>query len=312
MHFDGTAGLFSGWPQLSPEGKYLGPLPRECGHSTHKQLIGASKDGTFLTGPAAAYPAAMCRMLAEVIVDNILKMGRSRPTLTLSSSPATPPTSSARLSSPPSLSPPPLSRAGPGDEVDLLSEAEEEPVAALPDTSSEDEEGFKRTRRNDAAFGFGPPMTVRWGGLAKTREYSDGKGLCSPARWHPDRRKARGTFAESLFDVLKKAVIEKFPDPRREIATGRLAESPFTPSELTDLRTPDPVRASTIADFQPLSTCQPVGKRCRSWVTLIGESSRRQSTHIPRACRWESALKACQGCRLFSGVRCRGASWTLA
>ena len=101
MHFDGTAGLFPGWPQLSPDGKYLGPLPRDCGHGTHKQLIGTSRDGTFLTGPAAAYPAAMCRMLAEVIVDNILKMGKSRPILTSSSSPTTPPTSSARPSSPP-------------------------------------------------------------------------------------------------------------------------------------------------------------------------------------------------------------------
>ena len=48
MHFDGTAGLFPGWPQLSPDGLYLGPLPRHCGHGTHKQLIGTSRDGTFL------------------------------------------------------------------------------------------------------------------------------------------------------------------------------------------------------------------------------------------------------------------------
>jgi len=48
-----------------------------------------------------------------------------------------------------------------------------------------------------------------------------------------------------------------------EIATGKLAGSPFTPFEVADLRTswfsllPDPARASTIADFQPfyLSAC---------------------------------------------------------
>ena len=60
---------------------------------------------------------------------------------------------------------------------------------------------------------------------------------------------ARGTFAESLFNVLKKVVIEKFPDPQREdkkVVIEKfpdpqredwLAGSPFTPFEVADLRT---------------------------------------------------------------------------
>ena len=57
---------FGGWPILSKDLYYLGPLPRSCGHS-HQALIGASDKGGFKTGPTAAYPPQMNEMIATLL-----------------------------------------------------------------------------------------------------------------------------------------------------------------------------------------------------------------------------------------------------
>ncbi len=60
-----------GWPRISAEGRYTGPLPRSCGHQ-HAPLIGGDGKGGFATSPSAAYPPAMCRALAKLLLDDFL------------------------------------------------------------------------------------------------------------------------------------------------------------------------------------------------------------------------------------------------
>ena len=49
-----------GWPQTNFWGKYLGPLPFDCGHNHRQRMVGRNKEGGFNTSPTAAYPAGMC------------------------------------------------------------------------------------------------------------------------------------------------------------------------------------------------------------------------------------------------------------
>ena len=58
---------YPGWPSFDPAGYYLGPLPRDCGHEHLQRMIGRNARGGFHTAPTAAYPAGMCKMLAEEI-----------------------------------------------------------------------------------------------------------------------------------------------------------------------------------------------------------------------------------------------------
>ena len=59
---------YASWPRFDSCGRYLGPLPFSCGHRFHvKKLIGKSKDGSWTTSPAAAYPPALCQYLASLI-----------------------------------------------------------------------------------------------------------------------------------------------------------------------------------------------------------------------------------------------------
>ena len=55
--------LYNQWPQLDNQGKYLGPLPRDCGHN-HK--YGLAKQ-PFWTPAASTYPADMDAALAAAI-----------------------------------------------------------------------------------------------------------------------------------------------------------------------------------------------------------------------------------------------------
>ena len=59
-----------GWPELDEMGWYLGPLPPDCGHSSHVSLAKASPNEAFRTTGTAAYPAAMDRTIAVAVVDS--------------------------------------------------------------------------------------------------------------------------------------------------------------------------------------------------------------------------------------------------
>ena len=54
---------FSGWPQFNGL-RYVGPLPKKCGHQ-HPSLIGLDSGGQFRTKPTAAYGQALCKALAQ-------------------------------------------------------------------------------------------------------------------------------------------------------------------------------------------------------------------------------------------------------
>ena len=59
---------FQGWPNLSADGLYQGPLPKNCACGVqHSQLIAKGADGQFNTAAAAAYPPKMDILFAEAI-----------------------------------------------------------------------------------------------------------------------------------------------------------------------------------------------------------------------------------------------------
>lgn len=67
-------GAFPGPPVLNAEGGYLGPLPDKCPHGGHQhKLIGKAEDGSWKTGPAAAYPPGLCEEMAKFLVQHLLK-----------------------------------------------------------------------------------------------------------------------------------------------------------------------------------------------------------------------------------------------
>ena len=51
--------------------KYVGPLPRECGHRHSTSLVGKDHTGAFRTGSSAAYPAEMCKRLADMMMHDL-------------------------------------------------------------------------------------------------------------------------------------------------------------------------------------------------------------------------------------------------
>ena len=63
---------WTSWPQVSKDGQYRGPLPRNCGHD-HAPLIGINDEGVFATQPTAAYPPALCEAIAEKFVHSWLR-----------------------------------------------------------------------------------------------------------------------------------------------------------------------------------------------------------------------------------------------
>jgi hypothetical protein len=73
----GTAN-YSGWPEFAPTGRYLGPLPKHCGHR-HDGLISADKSGIVTTKGSVAYSSGLSKWLAVTFLssgrDHHLKKG---------------------------------------------------------------------------------------------------------------------------------------------------------------------------------------------------------------------------------------------
>ena len=55
---------FMSLPKFDRLGFYKGPLPRTCGHVHKKKLIGKT-DSHWNTAPSAAYPAQLCKFIAD-------------------------------------------------------------------------------------------------------------------------------------------------------------------------------------------------------------------------------------------------------
>ena len=200
LNFDDTIedqSLFWGWPQFTEGVKYgrwteflySGPLPSRCRCGRkHKALIGKSKAGGFLTGPSAAWPADMCRVIMRAAIRKWLKSLHCRtPSGGVCNSGSAvqllgekipgdaPPPSTASSSCvyDPSLPPP--------EPEDVLEEAARKMASrGKPPVAPVDEESPDEFAAPAGAgwVGRGPPMTVGHG--TQERMLEDGAGLLLP------------------------------------------------------------------------------------------------------------------------------------
>ena len=71
-HFLAHKQAYSGLPSFTQAGAYAGPLPAQCSHGgNHEPLIGKDPStGAWRTAPAASYPPAMCKWLAEALASS--------------------------------------------------------------------------------------------------------------------------------------------------------------------------------------------------------------------------------------------------
>ena len=185
--------VYLDWPKFNKKGAYLGPLPRSCGHKLHTPLLGrTSDDKAFKTAGAASYPAAMCKWIADLIIEFCKQPegGVMSPEQNLEGS------------------------------KDRQAEAESEPG------SSDGEE----PQLKDHLPGWGRPLAAVWGG--KHREFTDGCGLCSPGRWKPSERKpCIWKATEELNTELKKLLQEDVGSLAKlclKLACGHCESSPFS------------------------------------------------------------------------------------
>ena len=225
QHFEGP--FYRGIPAFDADWKYTGPLPRGCPHpkGQHEALIGTTEDGQWKTAPAAHYPGPLCRFLAIAIYRSWAD------------------TSSASLGSCPS--------EVPGDKVATAEDAEEEDTKE-PQQATVIDSGCQ-----------GPPLTAKYAG--RSEFFCDGMGLCSPGRWHPHLRQRGRTveqqqFCEKLAELIDKFCAEKLGDlatASMRLALGRFQQSPFTASDLQELRQrwfdllPDRTKAMEVPADQP-------------------------------------------------------------
>ena len=196
-----------GWPQFDDRDGYRGPLPASCGHRHARQLIGRSSDGAFATAASAAYPPKLCEHIAELIVRSASGGNGAQTTGSAADNP-----------------------------TGLGGGPHRPHVAALADepTSDEDFDGEPRVKHRPG--GTGPPLQVTVAG--KTKAFTDGAGLCSPGRWHPDHRREPEGLAAQLRDVLFSTIEKAIPDQRRlvfELATGKVSGSPWPEGVVDEL-----------------------------------------------------------------------------
>jgi hypothetical protein len=259
-----------GWARFDSAGAYLGPLPVSCPHGRHtKKLIGKT-NGRWNTSAAANYPPALCMFLAELIMESVdgamLKVGVSPSRDSNSGHVVVSPNAGHVVVSPsvfqqwgfppmPPPSPPVLAPVPSGARVRKV------PIPPPVDedaTSAEEEDGFVRPLLKDHLGGFGEPIMTDIGG--KLKPFQDGCGLCSPGRWHPDKRRAPSPFGQRMRLLIDEFIDREVPDPPRLVMTLALGHnliSPFKDSAMSDLREkwfsmlPDPLSAGVIREFQP-------------------------------------------------------------
>ena len=240
QNFEGP--YHEGIPTFTADWRYLGPLPKSCPHpGQHEQLIGLDDSGKWKTGPAAHYPGELCLFIAKAIAKTFASWGRSLPL-------------------PHKTSSHPPQPVGVPVGANFGFESFEAPL---------DGEDFTAVEPFDINYSeilsgcSGPPMTARYAGRAEN--FVDGLGLCSPGRWHPSFRAKSATleqtdFATSLRDMVDKFCKDKIKDLAKQtfqLALGRFKESPFSKTDLDDLRSkwfsllPDPRQAELLVPGQP-------------------------------------------------------------
>ena len=256
-------------PRFDKAGFYLGPLPRDCGHTHSEKLIGKSDKG-WKTSPSAAYPAGLCEFLADQILSAQTACGRGSKNLSVKRKASTLTEKSS------AVFPSPIDVPSSNDEVanDLLKGADSNALSSATTCGSSnntlssstlcegrtvEDDGFDVSRCKN----FGPPMMVEWAGVH--RPFIDGFGLCSPTRWSPSsrglgREDSMKQLAETTYNILLETVISSISDVRLEafrLVTGKIQVSPFTKDKLDEARRrwaallPCPKDALVIDDGQP-------------------------------------------------------------
>ena len=275
-----------GFPRFDANFRYLGPLPRDCGHVHSHKLVGKDNN-QWKTAPSAAYPAGMCEFIAHSIFVAVASSGGGAETGNRSMQTTVgglPSSSSAGASEakPRSDTKEPLcSVRSPLKSAQMDTEAKSRNVTKASSRSGhsplrpaqgdsqiqkevvvvedEDSTAFDML----ACLNAGHPMTVEWDGCE--RDFVDGFGLCSPTRWAPSCRGARRTpamrrLAEDTFSLLSETVHACIPDVRAAafgLVTGKMLASPFEGAPLEKLRTrwvgllPDPAEAAKVDPRQP-------------------------------------------------------------
>ena len=67
---------YKGLHRLDEEGRYLGPLPKQCPHgaNAHKALVGKDEQGPWMTAPSATYPPDLCKWIAAMAWPSLLRL----------------------------------------------------------------------------------------------------------------------------------------------------------------------------------------------------------------------------------------------
>ena len=274
-----------GFPQFDSSFRYLGPLPKSCGHVHESKLVG-KQHNQWKTGPSAAYPPDMCQFIAEAIFVAVASFGGGGET----GDTATEPLNNSMATEPwPSNSWDLLPEAGnsKGEGKDLgtteggppcpnfsmvnqtqkpiVDLTSDEPVrepsveSIRPLTQADEVEAFDMV----SCLNSGHPIRVEWDTFE--RDFIDGFGLCSPTRWPPAARGVRRSVAMKrlafeTFSLLADTVRQCIPDVRSAafaLVTGKFQASPFVGEPLESLRTQwagllrDPADALVIDSGQP-------------------------------------------------------------
>ncbi|CAE7417322.1 unnamed protein product [Symbiodinium sp. CCMP2592] len=263
---------FMGPPRFDSADKYLGPLPKYCGHRHSNRLLGAAN-----TAAAAAYPPDLCKAIASWTF-SVFDGGGGAPSV------ATVPESAhcfqfparevevrvnssqaeqlaavclgkGRISRDQLLR---LSELLPDE--DRLSPADRDKLGSmyfeLPGKRKrgsaefliDTEEVTTAPEQDDIPFSElksgceGPPMVGDFAGSSD--EFVDGFGRCSPGRWKPCNRGTAMSaealdFAQRLKERVRMFVVECVPDLAKStfrLATGHWNGPLFDQSRLEELR----------------------------------------------------------------------------
>ena len=216
-----------GWPEISPDGLYLGPLEERCGHfHDRSRWVGLTqgerdRSGAWSVGVVAYFGECLAEWAATKRAEPVPQ--RLREKVRLEPRPRGGVTVT-RLAT--------KRRPALATELRALQEGESDDSASDPE--AEDPGG---QRLGDGWWGRGPPMMARRG--RRKRPVQTGGGFCSPGRWAPAaRRLPDGPAAREMQDALEAAILaweEMAGGPQQlraryfEIVSGDLEESPVPP-----------------------------------------------------------------------------------
>ena len=100
----------------------------------------------------------------------------------------------------------------------------------------EEADGTVKFKLGAGRLGTGPPMQVHHNGAFKP--ITDGSGLCSAGRWHPEKRRT-DIIADRIDQGLWTRLVAVVPDPLLllyQLAKGNCTTSPFSEALLQEGR----------------------------------------------------------------------------